>query len=180
MKENDFTPLNMDPFKKEWEKKNNQPNKEESESSSDETIHQFKMEGMETPIVAHSGYSAYFLKDLNKLKIETDSHMFEYEDGDEWKEHLILNEVAKQIEKQVREHIKEKGDTPIELVFFSDFADKLYEFGILKTKNFYTHFYYLPKEYDRDIEKYNSYIIETKKKEAAEEFAKQVRNINLN
>lgn len=182
MNENNFSPLDMDPFRKEWEKKKTNPTDPESKEhrNRDEKIQTLTIPGLEKPLYYYSGYSAYFLSDLNKIKVEKQFRTFEDDEGEEWKEGAEFEKIMTACQEQIDNQVRDNGDQPFEIDFGYNFDERLKKMNLLDSAEGYGHFYYLPKEYERDVLKYNEHVVAKAKKEAAEEFAKQVRDINLN
>ncbi len=179
--ENNFNPLDMEPFRNEWKNKlNNGEVQEKAEKNSLETIQEVSIPGLEKQLFFYSGYSAYFLKDLNKVKLEVEHDLFRLEEGDEWKQDTMINSLSEAIKEKIQKTIKEKGDKPFELDFSYDVEDKIKEMYVTNPGGSYGRFYYIPEDYSRDVERYNAHTINTVKKEASEDFAKMVKDINLN
>jgi len=177
MKENNFSPLDMDPFKKEWEKKNEDAKPLEVNEGKKKTIERVVIPGISRPLFTYDGYGAYFLKNLPVLKIQ--DRLSEIEEGEEWKGGGELEDFLAKCSEAIESKIQVEGDKPFEVKFQYGIADILKERGIAIASEG-SDFYYLPEEYGRDVDRFNEYVIDEVKKEASDDFAKQVRNINLN
>ena len=169
----------MGPFREEWKKKEKNPtNSEEGkEGLRNVKIKEVSLPGLESSIVFYDGYDAYFLKDLEKVKLETEYEIFDQE-GEEWKEGREIEEFTAEINEKIKEHIKTKGDKPFEIGLKYGLEEKLKQ--LISSKDSYGRFFYIPKSYKSDVEKFNDHVEKSVAKEASQDFADLVKDINLN
>lgn len=76
--------------------------------------------------------------------------------------------------------IQKNGDKPFQINIYSSDINKLKELGSIKSERYTSNLFFIPEGYEEQIKEYNEYVKKEIEKNAADEFAKGVQNINYN
>ena len=172
----DFKPLSFKKFKKEFNivKKSNNENKESRYYS---LLKKIQIEGISDILYCSSGSVPYFLDDIDKVEMKEKYDGSEDEDGEKWKTLITENN---DWQKQINKMKHKNQNEPFEISFSYGDEKFLEKSGIINSENFGTKIYYIPKQLETEVERYNKYTEGNINKQAEDEFASLTKNINFN
>lgn len=164
--------MDLSKFKEKFEKKNADPGKIEGKAYKEHSvIMPIHLDGISQKLYVFDGSAPYFLRDLEKVKLEI---LREVEEGEEWKE-----TESRSWQETIDQAIEKNSGKAIEIEVPYSTVEKLKEDGVLEEDPYYK-FFYLPESFDSDIKKFNEYSTTQAKKSAEKNFAELVDDINFN
>lgn len=179
MNEQNYNPMNLGKFKNAVEKKL-AGDHGEREWNRNPTIENIKLEGIKQTLFVSEGNVPYFLQDLEELKLSSPKTDYDEDyESEGWKSIGGGADMSVIWQEEIEAQISKDPARAFKIDLPYDTRQELEKKGVLP-KGAYMSIYYLPKDLEKDVAKYNVYAKEKQMKDAEQAFANNMSNINLN